>query len=53
LAAGAIIAVSAPRVEGKGAAAAEAPSGRLTAPEEAARQITGAAIPIDAGHTAG
>ncbi len=45
-------------------AAAEAPTGRLTAPEEvaklvaylaseAARQITGAAIPIDAGNTAG
>lgn len=41
-----------------------APTGRLTTPEEvaklvaylasgAARQITGAAIPIDAGHTAG
>ncbi len=46
------------------AAAAEAPTGRLTTPEEvaklvaylaseAARQITGAAIPIDAGNTAG
>ncbi len=47
-----------------GAAAAEAPTGRLTSPEEvaklvaylaseAARQITGGAIPIDAGDTAG
>ena len=45
-------------------AAAESPTGRLTAPEEvaklvaylaseAARQITGAAVPIDAGNTAG
>ncbi len=46
------------------AATAEAPTGRLTTPEEvaklvaslaseAARQITGGAIPIDAGDTAG
>ena len=73
----AIIAVSAPGVEGKGAAAvqenarvgrgpgwAAAPTGRLATPEEVAkliaylasepaRQITGAAIAIDAGNTAG
>ncbi len=45
-------------------AAEQSPTGRLTTPQEvaalvaflacdAARQITGAAIPIDAGHTAG